>query len=57
MRTINNSTSEIERLAITKDVNDEFVDVQFKAEFHNDLQDDTPPILHSMELIYSVIKD
>jgi hypothetical protein len=55
-RTINNSTSTIERQRITTET-DEFVDIQFKAEFSNALKDSTPPILHSMELIYTVNKD
>lgn len=55
-RTINNSTDTIDRLAHTSE-NDQFTDVQFKIEFHNESQWDTPPVLHHFELIYEIIKE
>lgn len=36
---------------------EEFLDIQFKVELHNDLQTDTPPILHWLELVYTINKE
>lgn len=55
-RTINESTNVITRTRITTDTS-EFVDIQFKVEIHNDTQANTPPILHWLELDYSINKD
>ena len=54
--TINNSTSTITRDEVYSAV-DEFIDLQFKIEIHNDLQNDTPPILHELYLDYNIIED
>jgi hypothetical protein len=34
----------------------QFVDIQFKVEFHNETQDDTPPLLHELRIDYDVIE-
>jgi len=54
--TINDTTDVIERHEVTSEV-DDFIDIQFKIEIHNDLQTNTPPILHWFELTYTVIED
>lgn len=56
VRTINDSTDTIERHRITNQT-DEFIDIQFKVEIHNNTQDNTPPILHWLELVYSINKE
>lgn len=61
IRTINDSTATIERHEIktnawTWSLSDEFKDIQFKVEIHNDLQTDTPPIVHWLDLEYTIIK-
>lgn len=55
-RNINNDTDTIDRLRIFTETS-EFIDIQFKIEFYNDNQDDTPPVLHHMELIYEIIEE
>ena len=47
--TINNSTDTIDLKEITTEV-DNFFDLQLKWELHNNLQSDTPPILHEFNL-------
>jgi len=59
IRNINDTTDTIKRHKIwtnngTWNLSDEFIDIQFKIEIHNDLQTDTPPIIHWLELIYSI---
>ena len=57
VRTINDSTDTIVRHRITNNQNKEFTDIQFKIELHNNLQTNTPPILHGLELIYTINKE
>ena len=59
IRTVNDATDTIDRHEIGTNadgtnLSDVFIDIQFKIEIHNDLQTDTPPILHNFELIYSL---
>jgi len=35
---------------------DEWIDIQFKIEFHNEAQDSNPPILHELSHDYDIIK-
>ncbi len=51
--TVNNSTATISRDKMT--INDEFVDCQFKVEFHNDDGGSDRPTLHHLEIVYSII--
>lgn len=37
-------------------VTDEWIDIQFKIEIHNESQDDSPPIFHELSHLYNVIK-
>jgi len=62
IRTINNATDVIKRDKITtnsdgSNLSRDFVDIQFKVEIHNDLQTNLPPILHWLELTYSITQD
>jgi len=54
--TINDDTNIIERHDISSEV-DDFIDIQFKMEIHNDLQTNLPPILHWFELTYTITEE
>jgi len=56
---------EIDLLTLTDDLihnqnlynqKDEWIDTQFKIEFHNELQDDFPPLFHELSHTYEIIK-
>lgn len=55
-KTYNEVTDTILRDKISTE-SDEFVDMQFKIEFHNDDQDSTGPELQALELNYKIIQD
>jgi len=54
VRTINNTTDTVAVEEIN-DITDNFIDIQLKVELHNDLQNDTPPILHDFSLEFDQV--
>lgn len=60
IKNINDSTSTIKRhkiqsIAWSWNITKQFTDIQFKVEMRNNLQTNTPPILHWLELDYKII--
>lgn len=54
VRTINNATDTIAVEEIN-DITDNFIDIQLKVELWNDLQTDTPPIVHDFSLDFDQV--
>jgi len=54
VRNINNDTDEIDLEEIEIE-NDEWLDIQFKIEIHNDLQSEFPPLLHEFNFSFDKV--